>query len=348
MKQVMLALLMLSLLAVTPKGVAAEELVAPTAPPSVGALLPDTQEDFGAGILSMLQKAIPDAYVEFRKALKTGLAVFCCIFLVSILQTENCTSVTTNTAGAASVAGLLLLESHALIGLAVKTVTEIGEYSKLFLPVLTASASARGAITSSAALYVGTAAVTAFLNMATRRAMIPAVYLYLALAVANSAMGGQVLGRMKESMRKTAAWFLKSVLTLFSAYMTITGVITGTADKAAVKAAKVAISGVVPVIGKSLADASEVLLLSADIAKNAVGIYGIYVFFGIFLMPFLQIGAHYLVLKATAVLSALTGSDRLTKLLEDFCVAMGILLGMIGVMCALSVIGTVCFMKGAV
>ena len=346
MKYVILALLTLSILIVISNGVSAESLNTPTAPASAEAVMPDAQKDFGTSVLSMLKKALPDAYIEFRKALQTGLAVFCCTFLISILQAAGCTSGTANMAGTACVAGLLLSDSRVLIGLAVETVTEISEYSKLFLPVLTAAASARGAMTSAAALYVGTSVVAAFLNMIIRRAMIPAVYLYLAVSIANSAIGEQ-LGQMKEFVKKTAAWFLKSVLTLFFAYMSVTGAVTGTADKAAVKAAKAAISAVVPVIGKSLADASEALLLSADIAKNTIGVYGIYVFIGIFLVPFLRIGAHYLVLKGTAMLCGIAGNTRLTKLLEDFCAAMGILLGMAGVMCALSVIGTVCFMKGA-
>lgn len=347
MKYVLLALLTLSILIVISNGVSAESLNPPTAPASAEAVMPDAQKNFGTSVLSMLKKALPDAYIEFRKALQTGLAVFCCTFLISMLQAAGCTSGTANMAGTACVAGLLLSDSRVLIGLAVETVTEIGEYSKLFLPVLTTAASARGAMTSAAALYVGTSVVTAFLNMIIRRAMIPAVYLYLAVSIANSAIGEQQLGQMKESVKKTAAWFLKSVLTLFFAYMSVTGAVTGTADKAAVKTAKAAISAVVPVIGKSLADASEALLLSADIAKNTIGVYGIYVFIGIFLVPFLRIGAHYLVLKGTAMLCGIAGNTRLTKLLEDFCAAMGILLGMAGVMCALSVIGTVCFMKGA-
>jgi len=103
---------------------------------------------------------------------------------------------------------------------------------------------------------------------------------------------------------------------------------------------------VVPVIGKTLADASEALLLSADIARNSIGIYGIFAFFGICILPFARIGAHYLVLKGIAALCSIVGSKRQTALVDDFAEAMGLLLGMTGVMCALSVIGVACFLKG--
>ena len=228
-----------------------------------------------------------------------------------------------------------------------ETITEMSEYSKLFLPVIAAASSAQGTITSATALCVGTSAFTAFLTNVLRRILIPVVYLFLAAAVANCAVGEQALKKIRDQLKKLCAWFLKTVLTIFLTYMSVTGVVTGTVDKSAVKAAKAAISTAVPVIGSTLADASESLLLSASLVKNSVGIYGIFAFAAIFLLPFLRIGGHYLMMKGTAALCAMVGSKRLSELTEDFCSAMGLLLGMTGTMCALCVIGTVCFMKGA-
>ncbi len=346
MKVLLRAAIIVFLFTLFVPGVAAEAFTAPTAPKDAESLMPESEDDFGSGLISMVQKALPLAYTELREALRVGLAVFCSSFLVAILLSVGCAATATEITGAACIAGLMLQDSRVLIGLAVDTVTEISEYSKLFLPVLTAAASARGAMTSATAIYVGTSAVTAFLMNALRRVLVPVVYLFLAASIANCALGEESLKQMRETLKKLSGWFLKTVLTVFLTYMSITGAVTGTADKTALKAAKAAISAAVPVIGKNLADASEALLLSADIAKNTIGIYGIYAFAAIFLSPFCRIGAHYLVLRGTAALCAVVGCKRMTKLVEDFCTAMGILLGMTGVMCALSIIGTVCFMKG--
>ncbi len=346
MRYILITLITLSLLWALIPSVSAEDLAVPAAPTAAQGYLPDSEDDFGAGLISMLQKVVPETYTHFREAVKTGLAIFCCAFLIAILQSIGCSGSVTEISGAACIAGLILQDSRSLISLAMTTVTEISEYSKLFLPVLTAAASARGALTSSASLYVGTTAVTALLTNILKRLMIPAVYLFLAASIANCAIGEESLGKMRDSIKKLSGWFMKMTLTVFLSYMTITGAVTGTADKATLKAAKAAISTVVPVIGKNLADASEVLLLSADIAKNSIGVYGIFVFLGISLSPFFRIGSNYLVLKGTAALCSIVGCKRLTKLVDDFCAAMGILLGMTGVMCALSIIGTVCFMKG--
>ena len=128
--------------------------------------------------------------------------------------------------------------------------------------------------------------------------------------------------------------------------MSITGVVSGTTDAAALKAAKMTISSVVPVVGGILSDASESVLVSAGLMKNAAGIYGILAILAVFLEPFLRIGAHYLILKLTAALCGVFGSKQMTELIGDFSSAMGLLLAMTGATCLLLLISTVCFMKG--
>ena len=325
---------------------AAQELTPPSVSPEAELLMPEDTASFGKGLLTMLQKALPAFHGELRQGIRTGLSVFCCVLLVSILQSAGCAASATELVGAVSVTCLMLGSSRSLIGLAAATAGELGEYSKLFLPVLATAASARGSVTSSAALCTGTLVFTAFLSSILKRILLPVIYLYLAASVAGCAIGEDMLKKTGEQIKKFFSWFLKSLLGVFLAYMSITGAVTGTADKTALKATKAAISTVVPVIGKNLADASEALLLSAELVKNFIGIYGIFAFFAIFLSPFLKIAVHYLILKGVSALCGMVGSKRLGQLTEDFSSAMGLLLGMIGAMCALSIIGTVCFMKG--
>ena len=308
--------------------------------------MPESQDDFGKGIRSMLHKILPEAMTEFRQALKTGLSVFCCSLLTAIMLGAGCSAAVAEAVGAVCISAMMLQSSGALVGLAVQTVSEVSEYSKLLFPVMAAATSARGAVTSASAISIGTSALTAFLNSFLRRVMVPAIYLFLTASVANCALGTNSLKQIRDTIRKFSAWFLKAVLTGFLTYMSITGAVAGSTDKTALKAAKAAISTVVPVIGKTLADASEALLLSADIARNSIGIYGIFAFFGICILPFARIGAHYLVLKGIAALCSIVGSKRQTALVDDFAEAMGLLLGVTGVMCALSVIGVACFLKG--
>ena len=102
----------------------------------------------------------------------------------------------------------------------------------------------------------------------------------------------------------------------------------------------------VPVIGGMLSDASEAILVSAGIVKGAVGLYGLLAVLAIWIQPFLQIGAQYLLLKLTAAICGVFGTKQASDLIQDFSTAMGFLLAMTGTMCLLLLISTVCFVKG--
>ena len=85
----------------------------------------------------------------------------------------------------------------------------------------------------------------------------------LALSIARAAVGEQILGKLSALIKWLMEWALKLCLYLFTGYMAITGVVSGTADAAAGKAARIAISGAVPVVGGILSDAADAVLLSA-------------------------------------------------------------------------------------
>ena len=135
-------------------------------------------------------------------------------------------------------------------------------------------------------------------------------------------------------------------LYVFTGYMTITGVISGTVDQTALKATKLTISGMVPVVGGILSDASETILISAGTVKNGVGIYGVTALIAIVIVPFLKIGVQYLMLKITASVCSTFGPKRITSLISDVSAAMGLLLAMTGAESIFLLISTFCFLKG--
>ena len=112
------------------------------------------------------------------------------------------------------------------------------------------------------------------------------------------------------------------------------------------KATKMTIKSVVPVVGGILSDASETILVGAGVMKSAAGIYGIFAVLAICITPFLQIGMQYLLLKTTAAVCGIFGYKPAVSLIEDFSSGMGFVLAMTGTVCVLLLISIVCFMKG--
>lgn len=344
MRKLLILLVMIPML-ILPAG--ALELTAPEVPDSGAQHMPQDTGDFASGIWELLGNVLGAVRPDLKEASKICLGLMGTVLLISLLQgVSERTKQTANLAGTAAIAASLLLSANSMITLGADTVTEICEYGKLLLPVLTAAMAAQGAGTASAALYAGTAAFTTLLSNLIGKLLVPMAYLHLGLAAANSATGESVLKRLKDLLKWAMCWCLKSVLTLFTAYMGITGAVTGATDAAVLKAAKTAISTAVPVVGGVLSNAAESVLAGAALMKNAAGIYGILAMLAIFLEPFLRIGIQFGMLKVTAAVTSVFGCKEMTDLIGDFSEAMGFLLAMTGSVCVLELISIVCFLKG--
>lgn len=327
--------------------VSALEVQPPRVPDSGAALMPENTDSFGSGLLNVVKQGLSRIHPDLKEAARVGLTVAAAVMLTSLVQVvPGGVSKTAELAGTAAIVAILLTQTSAMVRLGAETVQELSDYGKLLIPVMTAALAAQGGLTASAALYTGTAAFDGILSALISRFLVPGVYLFLALAAANAATGEEILKRLRDMMKNAISWCLKTLLTLFTTYMGITGVVSGTTDAAALKATRMTISAAVPVVGGILSDASEAVLVGAGLAKNAAGIYGILAVLAVFLQPFLKIGIHYLVWKVTAALCALFGCKSATGLIEDFSAAMGLLLGMTGAACLLLLISCICFLKG--
>ncbi len=323
------------------------EIEAPPVPEAGAHWMPEETASFGQGVNALLGKAAAAVRPDLAEAAGTGIRIFCAVLLLSVLQSfsgaaRGCAQVT----GAVLIAGILLGSTQSMIHLGAQTVQQMSDYGKLLLPVMTASLAAQGGASASAVLYGGTALFDQLLSALISGVLVPMVYVFLALAAANCASGQDLLKKFRDLIKWGIGWSLKTLLSVYTAYMGISGVVSGTTDAAALKATKMTISTVVPVVGGILSDASEAVLVSAGLMKNAAGIYGIFAVLALFLGPFLKIAAHYLILKLTAALCALFGTKSTTDLIEDFSAAMGFLLAMTGASCLLVLISTVCFLKG--
>ena len=344
MRKMLFLFLLIGVLAVP---AAATELSAPEVPRSGREYMPGSTDSFGEGLAEMLRSGRKLLQSELGDGGESCSRILLCAMLVSVLPllSEKIRNIT-NFAGAVSLASLMLQPAGSMIGYASERVWEICEYGKLLCPVLTTALAAQGGVSTSAVLYGGTTIFLSLLDQFVSRVMIPMVYLYLLFSITHCALGEEFLKKLADAIKSMLCWMLKTMLILFTTYLTITGVVSGTTDAAALKAAKVTVSTVVPVIGGILSDASESVLSSMSLVKNAAGVSGILAVAAVFLGPFVKLGVRYLLLKATSVVCSLFADKQLIQLVESFSAAMGMLLAMVASGSTLVLISTVCYMKG--
>lgn len=344
MKKILILLFSIFLLA-TP--VSAMEFTAPTVSGEAYTYMPENSSSFGEDLWYIVKRALAEMAPSVSDAMRICISALIIVMLISLLKgMHGMPSKAVDLAGTIAVSTTLLLPSNALVTLGVQTVDALSEYGKLLLPVMTAAMAAEGGTVSSAALYTGTVLFDSILITGITKFLVPVIYAFLALSIAKTVIDEQILGDMQAFFKWLVTWILKASIYLITGYLGITGVVSGSVDAAALKATKLAVSGAVPVVGKIISDASETILVSAGVMKNAVGTYGLLAILAIWIGPFLKIGIQYLMLKLTGAICGVFGCKRIVSLMESFCSAMGILVAATGTVCLLILISTVCFMKG--
>lgn len=236
-------------------------------------------------------------------------------------------------AGALGCAAVLLRDFTGVLALCRETLSEISVFSGTLQPVLATVLAAGGNAATATALQVATMVVFDLVIRLISTLLVPAACAYLAVSVVDAAAGSGMLRGLADGIKGLTAGALKLILTLFTAYLTIAGGVSGSVDRIALKTAKFAVSGAVPVVGGVISDATETVLSGAALLRGSVGVFGMLCVTAICLLPFLRVGTSYLCYKAGAAVLSPLCAGGLRQLLDSVGTGFGLLLGMLSTCC---------------
>lgn len=320
-------------------------------PAEISDLMPEFSETEPADFWENLKNMIFGSLIQAKSSFRSGLGLCAVLLGIVTLCAAADMSASENRPGAIVIAGALGITAaimgtfQSMIVLAADTIRSMTDYNACMLPVMASAAALSGAFSSSAAIYAGTVLFSQILMQMITRLLIPGVYFYICISMAEAALSGETLSEIREFVGWLISKSLKIILYIFVGYMTVTGVISGSTDAAALRATKAALSGMVPVVGGIISDASENLVASASMLRSSVGVFGMLAVLGMVLLPFFRVGIHYLLFKITAAVSGSMGLKPHVTLLKHFSEAMGYLLAMCGTCATLMLISFTCFMR---
>lgn len=249
---------------------------------------------------------------------------------------------------ALAVTGVALGEVHSLIELGRETIVKLSDFTKILIPVMTTAAAASGSVTGAAARQMATLFCSNLLLSLIQGVLIPMIYLYIAACAGGLAAGSRGIHAIADLIKRGTQSLLTWVLMLFTGYLSLSGVIAGTADRAAVKVTRFAISGMVPVVGGILSDATESVLAGAGILRNTIGTFGTLAVLAFCLTPFLRLGVQYLLYKLAAVLASVLTDSPVAQLVGEIGGAFGLMLGMVGASALVTLISVIMTISMAV
>lgn len=308
---------------------------------------PEPGQDLGEGLGQIISGAVSDSRGALKQALSVCFQIMAIVLLSSALRgfADEHSAYALELSGVLAVGMCCLGRFTGYFSRVVQTVDSMSVFSGFLFSALAATSAATGAVGTSGALYAVTAAVCGAISRILQSVFLPAISGYIVLMLAHHALGDGGMSAAADMTKQMITLGLKLSVIVFTAYLSLTGVVSGSADSAAVKAAKLAISTTVPVVGSMIADASETLLVSAGLIRSGVGIFGMLGVLAVSIGPFLETGLGYLSMKCTAALAASVGEKQLSSLISALAGAMGLVTALTGVCTVLILISCVAFMS---
>ena len=291
--------------------------------------------DLNEGLKILLTEGREEVRGVFKKALRSCTMLLSVVLLCGIAGSVSEESKlgqfsAVTMAGVLAITAIAVLDVKSLLGLGQNTLERVTEFVNVLFPAVTALTAVTGSITGAAVKEMTAILFSDLLLNLMNHVLVPAVYAFLAINVAYAAVRNEGLKRVAGFLKWMIGITLTVLLTAFVGYLSVSGVIVGQTDAIAVKAAKLTLSSVIPVVGGILSDAAETVLAGAGILRGTVGVFGMLTILAICLSPFLQLGINYLMYKLTAALTATVADSGLSGLIESIGTAFGLILGMIG------------------
>lgn len=289
--------------------------------------------DFAAGVEALLSAGGERGVSALREALRSGVLLFAVALLGGLAESlrpaEGVGGDPIRFATTVCVTALAVSDVNSLMGLGRETLNQMNTFAMALLPAMTAATAAAGAPMTAVARQGATLLFFDLLLSAVRGVLLPLILAYTAMLAAHAALGNEGLKRVAEMLKWGASGLLTLLLSGFVLYLNVTGAVAGNADALTQKAAKAALTGMVPVVGGILSDAAETVAAGAGAVKGSVGVAGLLAVLCICLVPFLRLGAHYIVYKLTATVVSLVTSGTAAGLIDAIGSAFALVMGLV-------------------
>lgn len=303
--------------------------------------------DLDRGLEGLWTKAKAFIAEDIRQALLVGLLMLgACMFLSLTVgfAGESGLSIPEKLTDFTAVAVLLtiyLSSGSSLINECVEAIGRLDTFVKVLTPVYAAVSALAGRPVSAVATGEITLMFSAVVFWFCQYIILPGISVYVLLDSIGGLVPVGILGKLAELLRWCVSKGMKWLLTGFTAYQTLSGMITKSTDALAVKTAQTAITSLIPVVGGLISSTSDALLGGANLLRTGVGIYGFLSVCAICLGPIVRAAVHFFVFKIlTACGSAYLGGAA-AKTIRSITDGYGMALGALGMCCMVEFIAIV-------
>lgn len=304
---------------------------------------PVTGASPGNTLSNLWQQGIALLRENLREAVRPAFQTAAVCLLLSLLERFSKASGVTlpsgipRLAGATAILLLTLEQQRSMTAQCRASIEQLDHFTRVLITVFTGASVAAGKPASAAASAGAAMLFSDGLFQLSLKLLLPMTTMFLLLCYGGSITENALLQQGSRLIRWAMQKLMRIFLTAYFAYLSLTGLVTGAADAAAVRTAQT-LTSAVPLVGSILSGASETLLTGAAALRAGVGFFGFVGALAICLIPFLQALCHMLVFRLLALLAESYAEGGVRTMLHGVSDTYGMLLGILGACCVLQFI----------
>lgn len=220
------------------------------------------------------------------------------------------------------IVSVLLISFGTVVSMGLEIIDRMVAFMYATIPVLLALLISGGNITSGGILHPVLLMVVQVSATMIRNLFVPLIFLSNILTIVNNISEKIQLTRLASLIKQFTSWTLGIMLTIFIIVVSFQGSLGAVIDGATTKAAKFAISTFIPIVGKTLADATDTVIGCTLLIKNAAGVAAMIGILVICIVPLIKIIALVVLFKAASALFEPISEKRITNCINDIAGSM--------------------------
>ena len=177
----------------------------------------------------------------------------------------------------------LVLPIIDLISDSIATITDAANFMLIYIPIMVAILTFSGQAVTGASYYSMMVLACQGVSQLSTKFISPLLNVYLGFCVSSSITDRVNLRSLCQMFSKVIKWLISFTMTVFSALMTIRGMITTAYDSVTARAVRFTMSSFIPIVGAALSESYKTIQGSINLLRTGAGVFVILAILVVFL-----------------------------------------------------------------
>lgn len=249
-------------------------------------------------------------------------------------------------AGVSAISSLLIFSYlGALVFSVGESLGAISDFFSALIPIVTTVSLSSGALTAAGVQAANMNLTLALLGKLSEELLTPIVFMIFSLSLTSSLSA--MPSRLLKGAKSVFLWLLGIVTTVLVASISMQSFLAVSKDSAALRAAKYALTGTIPIVGSTVSGALSTLIGSLAEARAVIGVGAVAVIFSLAASPIIIMLLYRLALSVATWIFGFIDSGELSCF-SAFRSSLDALISLYAVSAVVYILEIVIFLKGGV